>query len=391
MPTVKVRCSGCGQELTLADEELVQQGPCPNCRQVLIPESLQAVVVASDASVTEENSAPLIVAAEPESAVMQEVAPAAPLEQAIQPLPLEQVAAPTADETPPTQFPLEPHALEAEVPLFPTGPSRPFVQHGRGGSWFLALVVIPLISYSILATILVAILYTRLESAERSPLEGLPDLEGELRGASRQKQNSMTYERIAPETRLPARLCVRLGETIRVGDLEATPRRVELRPVVFQYPGAQSERSVHESLVLHLHLRNLSGDVVFAPTDPYFERRWKPGKDSRGARPYTFLEIGTHSLYGGPIRWRSGQFDRREAIEGQQFARLEPGQEQDTIVCTDPDDQVAELLSGEPGPLRWRVQLRRGLVRVRERDVSATAVIGVEFTARDVQREAGPF
>ena len=33
----------------------------------------------------------------------------------------------------------------------------------------------------------------------------------------------------------------------------------------------------HDSLVLHLRLRNASADVAFVPLDNYFDRRWKPG------------------------------------------------------------------------------------------------------------------
>jgi hypothetical protein len=38
-------------------------------------------------------------------------------------------------------------------------------------------------------------------------------------------------------------------------------------------------------------------------------------------------------------------------------------------------------------PLVWRVQVRRGLVNVRGSQVSATAVIGVEFSAKDIEKE----
>jgi hypothetical protein len=37
------------------------------------------------------------------------------------------------------------------------------------------------------------------------------------------------------------------------------------------------------------------------------------------------------------------------------------------------------------GPLLWRVRVRRGLIDWKGRLVSATAVIGVEFTDRDIK------
>ena len=36
----------------------------------------------------------------------------------------------------------------------------------------------------------------------------------------------------------------------------------------------------------------------------------------------------------------------------------------------------------------WRVQVRRGFVDVRGDQVSATAVVGVEFNARDIDKES---
>jgi hypothetical protein len=47
-------------------------------------------------------------------------------------------------------------------------------------------------------------------------------------------------------------------------------------------------------------------------------------------------------------------------------------------------DQL-KALKNAGGALLWRVQVRRGFVQVRGRDVSATAVVGIEFPARDVQ------
>jgi hypothetical protein len=53
-------------------------------------------------------------------------------------------------------------------------------------------------------------------------------------------------------------------------------------------------------------------------------------------------------------------------------------------VCTDGNDPRANELIRHRGDFFWRVEVRRGLVRVRDRDVPAAAVIGVAFTDRDV-------
>jgi hypothetical protein len=74
-----------------------------------------------------------------------------------------------------------------------------------------------------------------------------------------------------------------------------------------------------------------------------------------------------------------------EGRKGFDAPGLGPGAEMDTFVCTDGDDAaVLQELEKFQGKLLWRVQLRRGLVRVGQRDIPAAAVVGVEFTARDV-------
>jgi hypothetical protein len=169
-----------------------------------------------------------------------------------------------------------------------------------------------------------------------------------------------------------------------VGDLEITPQKVELRRVRVRVANYNPELEKEPSLVLSLRLRNLSRDVSFCPTDPFFERRWKPGQ-SLGLRPYTYLEIGPKKYYGGPFPWAPGQ-RRRESVEGQRHQPLQPGEAVETLICTDPADQLDQVLAGYHGPLLWRVQFRRGLVAVRNREVSATAVVGVAFQDTDVVR-----
>jgi hypothetical protein len=97
-----------------------------------------------------------------------------------------------------------------------------------------------------------------------------------------------------------------------------------------------------------------------------------------------YLEVGTHRLYGGPVAWQPGR--RREILEGQKHLTLKPGEDVRTLVCTNPADEVGRTLTGYHGRLLWRIQVRRGLVAVHDREVSATAVIGVEFQDSDIAR-----
>jgi hypothetical protein len=254
----------------------------------------------------------------------------------------------------------------------------------------LILLIIPLISYAILSTILIIYLLNR-QPSEESPLEKMLDQEGDFKGATRQKQESRQYRRVRPDLPLPAHLRVRLDyqepKSIQIGDLKVTPLKVELAKVLFRN-GESLEAGPEESLVLTLHLRNTSEDVVFSPTDPYFDRRWKE-KNPHEPMPYTYLELGTRRFHGGPLP-HPGPGKRKanpETLEGQHAGKpLKPGAEMTTFVCTDPEDHVKEALKDYHGSLLWRVHVRRGLVRVGERDVSTAAVIGVEFTDRDIRK-----
>jgi hypothetical protein len=292
---------------------------------------------------------------------------------------------------PATALPSSSPPPSSEVDLGGMGGARiapaPVVQSAaRPGpeSLRFALIVIPLISYAILATIAVLILYFRPPPPD--PLEQLLDIEGDFKGATRQQQGSVSYERIRPDRPLPAKLRLGLNQKLRIGDVEVTPLKVELRRLVFHNPGFQPERGSDDSLVLHLHYRNASTDVVFCPTDPFFERRWK-STQSAATKPYMFLDLGQQRIYGGPCDWKAGmRREVRESIAGQLHLALRPGEEVTTFVCTDPDDHVSLLLDRYQGRILWRVQVRRGLVRVGDREVPATAVIGVEFDAGAVTR-----
>jgi S-adenosylmethionine hydrolase len=283
-------------------------------------------------------------------------------------------AASQAEDHPGTASPLE--TLASDLP-------RPVADRAKRGGVFIALLWIPLISYSILATIALAILLTRPQPWD--PLELLPDREGDLKGANREKRASAVYERVRPENNLSDRLKVELGQTIRLGDLEVTPQKVELRRVIFRQPGFAPEPALDDSLVLHLLFRNVSQDVAFSPSDPFFDRSWK-GLSS-GKKPYTFLAIGTHRLWGGPLPWKPGRrIGEQETIEGQRYRTLQPGEHLNTFVCTDPQDHVEQLLERYRGDLVWRVQVRRGLVQVEDHEYPATAVIGVRFKDSDIVR-----
>lgn len=256
------------------------------------------------------------------------------------------------------------------------------------------LVLIFLVPYALFSTGVAIYLYY-VKKDPPSPLEMMPDWPGDHPGASRNQSGAQVIDRVDPEkVHLPDRLKVALGNTLSIGDLAVTPLSIEQRPIAYVFENSMAEPafSSEEALVLNLKLRNISEDVTFVPTDPAFFQQWT-GK----AKPYTLLDIGGKKFFGGACPWSPrGQAapgrresDPREYVQGQEagFRRLKPGQEVQTLVCSDPKrTEVIKAVRSHTGPIVWRVQLRRGLVKVKEREVAASAVVGVVFEAKDIKQ-----
>jgi hypothetical protein len=274
-----------------------------------------------------------------------------------------------------------------------TSPSRrdPYPLARKNTIGYYALIF--LIPYSVLMTVVAMYFYFKV-SQTKHPLEYLPDWPGENPGVTRKGQGKtgQVYERISPTSELPSTLRVGLNKTIRIGNLEVTPEKVEQRKIMFCYDSktVQREPSQHEALVLTLRLKNVSVDEVFYPTDPAFARQWHKGE----TESYTFLQVGSKNFFGGPIPWTSlakNSKDRapRQFLDGQNNDNrpLQPDEERSTIIATDPSaEALLPAIRQHKGLLVWRVQLRRGLVRYKDREVSASAVVGVDFSEDDIRK-----
>ncbi len=248
---------------------------------------------------------------------------------------------------------------------------------------YLLAILIP---YAILATIATVWLYFKTQSAVH-PLEMLPDWP---RDNERPARPGDTFQRVDDRAPLPARLRVGLGKTIRVGDLEITPTQLERRRIIFSYERTQrnDEPSRQPSLVLTLRVRNCATNTAFAPNDLFFNRKWRDGMPAAN-RPYTCLEVGESRFYGGPCDWKpraASDNGPREFVAGSAFDKvLQPGAESSYLICTDPENAgILEAVELADGPLLWRVQVRRGVVRAGNRETTATAVVGIEFTAKNI-------
>jgi hypothetical protein len=280
----------------------------------------------------------------------------------------------------------------AELPAEMSSPqlTQQVARRAKRESLFATYLIIILIPYAIFATCVAAYFYFRMKQMPH-PLEYLRD-SGENPPAKR--GTSSVMETISPETNLPSRLMLALGQQFRLGDLEIQPVKVERRKLTICSENRQvrPQETSQDALVLTLRLKNVSQDVYFTPTDPVFERQWKLEFGSN--RPYTLLDMGGTRFFGGPIKYmprgHQGQFrgdDPREYVKGQEHDNqaLKPGEERTSIICTDPNNrEILKTLKSYQGPLVWRVQLRRGLVQIGEREVSATAVVGVVFDKKDI-------
>jgi hypothetical protein len=421
MQTANFQCGHCGNVMAVGSELLGQQVRCPHCQQVVVapPPAAQPPAEPASADNTfklapfsdhEDIFAPTDEIAEdlfgrataPRLEVPTDPPPAAPSLSTLADTPPAEspdgprpADAPTSTMLPgPKADPAWVEAGPATVGRIEPAPAVPRAARGASGSsaWLTGLVFIPLISYAVLATVALAILWSRLQQAPPDPFERMPDVDGDSPGARKvQSTTAAAGLRLRLDAApLPAKLHIPLGQSFRIGDLEVRPERVERKRVKVYVQGHEEkpEWCKHDSLVLHLRLRNASADVAFVPIDNYFDRRWKPGQ---GPPPLTRLDIGSQHFYGGPAAWypRNSQGGKREWVEGRRnfYDPLQPGQEMTTLVCTDGDDaEVAGALENNPARMLWRIQVRRGLVPVGRRQLPAAAVIGVEFAAEQVEK-----
>lgn len=287
-----------------------------------------------------------------------------------------------------------------QTPLAPPSEAPVSIPRGRGRTeakvpWFMLLVFSPLLLYAIFITIFSILLYRQEQDVEqqlRRRFEIMPD-EGDKPGVQKGKQISLwKYDSKLPTQPLPEYLCTTLGQPIEIGDLQVTPDRVERKRVAVIVDTFEPALCAGDSLVLYLKMKNLSSEYAFAPLDNYFDRHW-----AKGARPpFTLLEVGSkHRFHGGPADWypRGDPSNRREWVQGRRDLPevLQPGEQKELFVCTDGNDStaVAVLFGGDKpayhGSFLWRVRVRRGLVRFKDKDYSATAVIGVRFTDHDIR------
>lgn len=237
-------------------------------------------------------------------------------------------------------------------------PPMPSARTGAARRLLFAL----LFTWASVATILAAWLWLHWPE-EPSQLENLPD-DGTLQGRV-----------ISPLERLSSREVARLGQTIRLGALEITPRVIENRPVRLMPSGVVTE----PVLVLHLDVKNTSDESIY-PSDPAFlypvsgrKLAGLPMFDATGYS-YTFLHPAddpSRLLLPFDLPHELGQ-----TVAGQEFPRLGPGEEAELIVISG-EDARRQLAPA----MWWRVKVRKGRMPDRR---TVAAVFAVAFKEDDV-------
>ncbi len=274
--------------------------------------------------------APPIPTLEPTVAVGLPPMPALDATQAFVPQPVEQTDGATAvlsQDLPQFLAPVGDGAVVgllggSEAPVEPEARHRPQRHQAEGSNLVFWIIILSLFSLLLCYSAFTTYLLLR-QSFAPPPnlLDQMPDVNGDSPGGKKKKAvlKPDFFEK-RQKAQVPASQMVKLGDTLRIGDLEVTPEKVERRKVgVYVQGWDKPEPCRHPSLVLHLHLKNVSSDFSFAPLDNYFDR--KPVKGD--VNPFTRLDVGDKPFYGGPAPWYPPNLPassniKREWIEGRQ-------------------------------------------------------------------------
>ncbi|HVS37860.1 MAG TPA: hypothetical protein VMS17_20040 [Gemmataceae bacterium] len=481
MQTVNFQCGNCNNLMAVGEDHLGQQVRCPHCQAVVLAPTAPAPAPGAPAPAAPSPAAFTMPSANEHEDIFAPPAPSddlfgAPEAPRLQlPTPTPPPAAPPPQTQSPTvsldgaanaAAPPAPESLgatmtypgplpaappsDATVPswmdapaapapapgppattdaaaLAPADSIEPVVRKPRdSGGWFIGLVFIPLVSYSLLATILVAYLFWRLSQQSApppaplpppNPLETLPSFDPK-------DENHSTHLKPPPPGQLnlagdlnlaaatspvPPHQIVQLGKKLRLGDLEVEPVSVDLERVSVVVPGPDRpydpEPCPNRSLVLTLKMRNLSKNVIFQPLDAYFDRRCVEVNGGI-APPLTTLELtdkdardADRFLFGGPAEYRKARDhdwvvrpskDRDRGDKTMQV--LQPDEAKEFFVCTDGGKQASDknnevVVLNYHGKLLWRVRARRGVEILDEHHyVPVSTVFGVEFSDADYRK-----
>ncbi len=366
METVQLQCGHCKKPIAIRVEHMGAQVQCPHCRLVVQTPPRAAQPAPPSPPAPPPTPAPpngdlhqpesIFAGAESSDSLMGESPapqvelPTAATAPAASPSMADTAPAPSV-ETDFSQFKKKPTFDKSVIPL---------------------LVLIFLVPYSLLMTAFVAYLVLKEAKPGGHPFDYLPDPAPALNkgGPRKAKAQPVPNQPLADYQRTT------IGKSIKAGDLLLTPQRVVLTA------GDPTKRD----LKLILRVKNVSTNTRFEPINGAFLRPTKGGLE-----PYAFLESKTGSV--GNINAVDLGYHKNPKATDQASGDglLGPGDEITIALTTDlkfRDKHIPNIEKAADESYTWRVQVRRGFVKVNDKDVvSATTVIGVDFTNAEIERE----
>ena len=385
MEPIQLQCGNCGQVMGISPEHMGAQVQCPHCKTVVqtpAPAAPAAAPPAAPAPAGEFSApaGPAFHGGEHES-IFSQPEPTDDLFGAGTPprveMPLDYAPRPSAAAAAAPAGTAE-HAPPVHEQPSHTSPS-PFAEAASGSaqeelaaftprrvddrSMLGPILLIFLVPYALFTTAYIG--YLLYIWPKDNPLKNLPDI-----GPKGQPRYQVKHD-----LPLDKGMKTALGQAISIGAIEVTPLKVKHTP--------------EGDLVLVFRAKNISRDQIFTPISDDYLRFSEKSLDS--GRPYTFLERisrdNLKKIYGGYLEWFKGPPGQEKASHGE--IEIAPGQE--AIVHLISADKYRKIevpnVVKAREPMVWRLQVRQGLVPVEGKMVSATTVIGVEFTSRDIVKE----
>ncbi|MCI0685285.1 MAG: hypothetical protein L0Y71_24570 [Gemmataceae bacterium] len=378
MEPIQIQCGSCGQMMGIHPDHLGAQVQCPHCQAIVqTPAPVQPAASRPPAPPPSAPDLGSLQVGEHDS-IFSQPEPSDDLFGAAEvpkiqmppldlPPPRPQVA-PLTEPSPTAAFEPAPAPAPAMTEAAPEGLNddlSTFVAPRRiaDRSLFMPVLLIFLVPYAIFTTAFIGyLLYTW---PRDNPLRTLPD-------TSKQGQPRL---QVKHDYDLDKDMKTALGRPIRVGAIEVTPLTVK--------------HTADNDLVLVFRARNVSSNLVFSPIADDFLKFSRKSLDA--GKPYTFLERVSKTklprIYGGTLVQLKGAPGAERPLDPE--VGIGPGEEAVIQLTSEPEyaqREVGNFVKARE-PLVWRVQVRRGMVQVDGKDVPATTVIGVEFTARDIVRD----
>lgn len=194
------------------------------------------------------------------------------------------------------------------------------------------------------------------------------------------------FQPVDENMELPAGHTLGLGESRRFGDVRVTPLHVSREPLLFQnfLTGAPEPKlTTPPALKLHLRFENLAADIAFPPFDvALMSHRHQPEASDLSILANSFVQVPPDAQHEFPRRLLNypQTMDSNFVLAGQNAGKVvAPGGTLETWVATDPlpEDWAHD------GPMRWRVQFRKGVHRSSRNGV--TTLIDVQFSSADIK------